>query len=71
MKSNIACSRSDFIRKLQEMNFSGPFEVANYKYMLYHGRVFTIPIQENYTIPQFRFLLAEVEKIVSSQEWQR
>jgi hypothetical protein len=53
------------------MNFSGPFEVANYKYMLYHGRVFTIPIQENYTIPQFRFLLAEVEKIVSSQEWQR
>lgn len=70
MKNNIACDQNAFISKLREMNFSGPIEIAGRKFMLYHGRVIAALNEQEFTIAQFRFLIHEVQKIASTEEWQ-
>lgn len=70
MKSLTACNRERFINKLLEMNCHGPIKENGREFMLYHGQRMVIPRGQQFTISQFRFLINEVEAIVSQDEWQ-
>ncbi len=69
MKKTIACDRMHLIEKLREMNFYGPVFQSGHEFMLYHGNALVIPPDKEFSIAQFRFLLKEVENIVSKEEW--
>lgn len=69
MKKVTACNRELFVEKLKELNFYGPVFMNGQHFMLYHGQALSIPKNTTYTISQFRFLLREVESMVSKEEW--
>ena len=70
MLSNTACLQEKYVEKLREMNFQGPMSMAGHEFMLYYGQVLVIPANAEFSIAQFRFLLKEVEGIISQEEWQ-
>ncbi len=65
-----ACNRELFIEKLKDLNFHGPVAMSGHQFMLYHGNALCIPLDREFSIAQFRFMLSEVESIVSQDEWQ-
>lgn len=69
MKRVTACSQDQFIEKLQELNFYGPMYMSGHRFMVYHGHTLVVPEQEEFSVPQFRILLKEVENIISQEEW--
>ena len=69
MSKNLGCRRALMIEKLQQMNFMGPVEMGGHDFMVYHGRALAIPRRETFSIPQFRFMLAEMESLISQEEW--
>jgi len=69
------CKRRDFIRKLKGIGFESPEPGGRHFYMR-HG-TFTLPIPSNveYSIPQIKMLLKEVElgirRKISLEEWEK
>ena len=70
MLSTTACMQEHFIEKLRELNFNGPMTMAGHQFMLYYGQLLVIPPADEFSVAQFRFLLKQVEGIVSQEEWQ-
>ncbi len=70
MLNSTACIQENFIEKLRELNFNGPMTMAGHQFMLYYGQLLVIPSDEEFSVAQFRFLLKQVEGIVSQEEWQ-
>lgn len=62
-------SRSKLIQKLRELNFHGPFTVNECRYMIYNGRLLSVPSRETLSGAQLRAFLKEVNDIVSEEEW--
>ncbi len=69
MNQTTACSREELIQKLKQMHFYGPIMICGREFMLYHGQALAIPPDTHFSKAQFRFLLREVENIVSQEEW--
>ena len=67
------CKRRIFIKKLKALGFDGPFSGARHQFMNYKNHRMAIPSNNEYSVPQLRFMLKEVEKIhgksVSLVEW--
>jgi hypothetical protein len=67
------CKRRVFIRKLEELCFNPPEPGGRHFYMRYGGNVITIPNNDEYSVPQLRMMLREIEKIIGRtitlQEW--
>jgi hypothetical protein len=65
--------RSDFIRKLRALGFDGPYSGTRHQFMIYGQHRQTIPTNAEYSVPQIRLLLRQVESIlarpVSLEEW--
>ena len=70
MSSPTACNRTRYIDKLKEMNCYGPIRENGREFMLYHGQTLSIPRGKVFSVSQFRFLIGEMEAIVSKEEWQ-
>ena len=68
------CKRRVFIRKLVGLGFSPPEPGGRHSYMRYGTYTLSIPRNVEYSVPQLRMLLKEVEEImgrkISLQEWQ-
>jgi hypothetical protein len=68
------CKRRVFIRKLVTLNFSPPEPGGHHFYMRYGTHTLTIPGNAEYSVPQLKTLLKEVEQImgrkISLPEWQ-
>ncbi len=62
-------TRDMLIGKLKELGFCGPLSFAGHQFMRYHGRLLKIPPYDEYSIPRFRFVLKEIDKIVSQDKW--
>jgi hypothetical protein len=66
--------RRDFIRKLRALGFDGPFSGTRHQFMVLHQNRQTIPTNSEYSIPQIRMLVRQVESIlgrkVSLEEWE-
>ncbi len=67
------CRRRDFIQKLHKFGFSGPFSGSKHQFMIYESHRLTIPSNDEYSVPQLRIMIREVEDILAQQitlkEW--
>jgi predicted RNA binding protein YcfA (HicA-like mRNA interferase family) len=65
--------RREFIRRLRALGFQGPFSGTRHQFMVSGQHRQTIPTHSEYSVPQTRMLLRQVESIlgraVSLDEW--
>lgn len=65
--------RHDFIRKLRALGFDGPFSGTRHQFMILGHHRQTIPTDSEYSVPQIRMLIRQVESIlgrpISLDEW--
>jgi predicted RNA binding protein YcfA (HicA-like mRNA interferase family) len=68
------CKRRDFIKKLKKLGFKSPEHGGRHFYMRYGSYTLTIPSNKEYSVPQVRMLLNEIEhgikKKISLEEWE-
>ena len=65
--------RRDFIRKLKQAGFNGPFSGTRHQYMVFGQYRQAIPSNAEYSVPQLRVLLRQIEAIlereITMEEW--
>ena len=69
------CKRRDFIYRLRQLGFDGPFSGTRHQFMVYETHRLAIPSATEYSIPQLRMIVREIEEIIgreiTAEEWQR
>jgi len=67
------CKRRLFIKRLRGLGFDGPYSGTRHQFMLYENHRLSIPSNAEYSVPQLRMLLHEVEAImersITVEEW--
>ena len=67
------CKRRDFIRRLRKLGFKGPYSGARHQFMVWRQHRMAIPSNVEYSVPQLRMLIREVEGIIGRkitvEEW--
>ena len=67
------CKRRDFIKKLRKLGFEPLEPGGRHHYMRYGAYTLTLPSNKEYSIPQIKMLLNEIEggirKKISLQQW--
>ena len=58
------CRRGDFVRRLHRIGFDGPFSGTRHQFMIFHQRRLAIPSNAEYSVPQLRTLIREIEGII-------
>jgi len=65
--------RREFVRKLRALGFNGPFSGTRHQFMILGQHRQTIPTNSEFSVPQIRILLRQVESIlgrsISLDEW--
>ena len=73
LKQWMPCKRRDFIRRLRQLGFDGPFSGAKHQFMIYSQHRLAIPSNTDYSIPQIRMMIQEIEEIIGREiavtEW--
>jgi hypothetical protein len=68
------CKRRAFIAKLSRLGFTPPESDGRHFYIRYGTYTLAIPSNPEYSVPQLKMLLKEVEQIlgreISASEWQ-
>ena len=71
----VPCKRILFIRRLRGLGFDGPFSGSRHQFMLHGNHRLALPSNEEYSVPQLRMMIREVEKIIERRitldEWSR
>ena len=69
------CKRSLFIRRLRRLGFDGPLSGTRHQFMLYEHHRIALPSNVEYSVPQLRMMIREVEEIIGrpirAEEWNR
>jgi len=69
------CKRRDFVKKLKRIGFASPEPGGSHFYMRYGTYTFTVPSNQDYSVPQVKTLLKEIErgirKKIPLDEWER
>ena len=69
------CKRRKFIRRLRKLNFDGPYSGTRHQFMVFKEYRLTIPSNTEYSVPQLRMMLNEVEGIlgqaITADEWNK
>ncbi len=69
------CKRRDFIRRLRKIGFYGPFSGTRHQFMVYEEHRLAIPSNAQYSPPQLRMMIKEVEEIIGRRltldEWSK
>ena len=69
------CKRRDFIKKLKGLGFEPPEPGGRHFYMRYGTYTFTLPNNKEYSVPQVKMLLNEIEngirEKISLDEWEK
>jgi hypothetical protein len=69
------CKRRDFIRRLRQLGFDGPFTGTRHQFMIYEKNRLTIPSNSEYSVPQLRMMIHETEEILGREitlvEWNK
>jgi predicted RNA binding protein YcfA (HicA-like mRNA interferase family) len=67
------CKRRDFIKKLRRLGFDQPRSGTRHQFMTYQQYRLTIPSNSEYSVPQLKMMIKEVENIMSREitidEW--
>lgn len=61
------CKRRDFVQKLRRIGFEGLYSGTKYQFMAYAQHHLTIPSNDEYSVPQLRMMLREVEVILERE----
>jgi hypothetical protein len=56
--------RREFVRKLRALGFDGPFSGTRHQFMILGQHRQTIPSNSEFSVPQVRMLLQQVESIL-------
>ena len=68
------CKRRVFIKKLVKLGFDTPEPGGRHFYMRYGTKVLTIPSNDEYSVPQLKMMIKELEKLIarkiSLEEWE-
>lgn len=71
----VPCKRILFIRRLRGLGFDGPFSGSRHQFMLHGNHRLALPSNEEYSVPQLRMMIREVEDIIERRitldEWSR
>jgi predicted RNA binding protein YcfA (HicA-like mRNA interferase family) len=69
-----SCKRRDFIKKLKKLGFGSPEPGGRHFYMRHATYTLTLPNNKEYSVPQIKMLLNEIErgtgKKISIEEWE-
>ena len=69
------CKRGDFVRRLRQLGFEGLYSGAKHQFMIHGQYRLTVPSNSEYSVPQLRMMLREVEAIigrpVTVDEWNK
>ena len=61
------------MRRLRQLGFTGPYSGAKHQFMVFAQQRLTVPSNKEYSVPQLRMMLREVEDIMGRQitadEW--
>jgi hypothetical protein len=67
------CKRRDFIKRPQQLGFDGPYSGTRHQFMVYENHRLAIPSNSEYSVPQLRMMLNEIEAIldrsVTADQW--
>lgn len=67
------CKRRDFIKKLRKLGFEQPRSGTRHQFMICQQYRLTIPSNSEYSVPQLKMMIKEVENIMSREitidEW--
>ena len=67
------CKRKDFIKKLRKLGFEQPKSGTRHQFMVYQQSRLTIPSNSEYSVPQLKMMIREVETVIARQitieEW--
>jgi hypothetical protein len=67
------CKRRDFVRRLRFLGFEGPFSGTRHQFLVFEHHRLTVPSNAEYSVPQLRMLIQQVEVILGRQvlpaEW--
>jgi hypothetical protein len=67
------CKRRDFIRRLHRIGFEGPYSGTRHQFMVFQQSRLAIPSNTEYSVPQLRLMIEEVEAIIkrkiTATEW--
>ncbi len=58
------CKRRLFVQRLKQLGFIGPYAGSRHEFMVYQTQRLTIPSNKEYSVPQLKMLLKEVESIL-------
>jgi hypothetical protein len=71
----LPCKRRIFINRLRKLGFVGLFSGTNHQFMSYNNYRLTIPSNKEYSVPQLRVMIREIENItgrnIPSEEWEK
>ncbi|MBI2864243.1 MAG: type II toxin-antitoxin system HicA family toxin [Chloroflexi bacterium] len=60
---------------MRRLGFDGPYSGSRHQFMVFGSHRLTIPSNDEYSAPQLRMMLREVERIIGRQisvdEWSR
>lgn len=66
--------RRDFVRKLRRLGLEGPYSGARHEFMVFETRRLTIPSNGEFSVPQLRMMIRELELIlgrsIPGAEWE-
>ena len=69
------CKRRNFIRRLRKLGFDGPYSGTRHQFMIYGQNRMAIPSNTEYSVPQLRMVIREVEGIlnrgITVNEWNK
>jgi predicted RNA binding protein YcfA (HicA-like mRNA interferase family) len=69
------CKRGEFVRRVRRLGFEGVYSGAKHQFMVYQQHRLTIPSNAEYSVPQLRLMLREVEAItgrqITADEWEQ
>ncbi len=61
------CKRRDFIRRLRRLGFEGPYSGTRHQFMTYQNHRLSISSNSEYSVPQLRFMVREIETILERE----
>jgi hypothetical protein len=66
MNQLTSIKRRDFIRKIKKLGFDGPYIGKKHQFMVYQSYRLTLPSNEDFSIPQLKMLIKEIEDIIKN-----
>ena len=67
------CKRKEFIKRLRGLGFEGIYSGTKHQFMLFGNNRLTILSNNEYSVPQLKMMLREVEEIIERKitvkEW--